>query len=301
MCVSETGSGPQGVALDLAHQRWVEDALRRLAQGTGEQCLSDFSFSNLYLFRRTHDYRVHEGPWPFVSGKTYDGVRHAIPLFRIEEAPVQVLRELLRSAGADCLFPVPEHSVCALDPEKFVFEACRDDADYLYPADNFRHYRGTLLNKKRNLMRQLLATHQVRSAALRADHKDAAEQVLTRWMSDKGQPVGGADESPCLEALLHANRLGLEGFMHWVDGEPAGFVLAEPLQPGVFAMRFAKSLNACKGLAQYMFHHFCTEFRPPVQWLNFEQDLGLPNFRLTKQSYKPAALLAKYRVRLRGV
>ncbi len=45
-----------------------------------------------------------------------------------------------------------------------------------------------------------------------------------------------------------------------------------------------------------MFHHFCTA-RPEVQWLNFEQDLGLPNFRQTKQSYQPEALLDKCRLR----
>ena len=48
-----------------------------------------------------------------------------------------------------------------------------------------------------------------------------------------------------------------------------------------------------------MFHHFCTHFDGPVHWLNFEQDMGLPNFRRTKLSYQPAELLAKFRVSLR--
>jgi hypothetical protein len=36
-----------------------------------------------------------------------------------------------------------------------------------------------------------------------------------------------------------------------------------------------------------------------VDWLNFEQDMGLANFRRTKLSYRPVALLSKFRVRLR--
>jgi hypothetical protein len=64
-------------------------------------------------------------------------------------------------------------------------------------------------------------------------------------------------------------------------------------------MRFAKGRNAFKGIYQYMFHHFCTHFDRTVKWLNFEQDMGLANFRRTKLSYRPAALLSKFRVRLR--
>jgi len=57
-------------------------------------------------------------------------------------------------------------------------------------------------------------------------------------------------------------------------------------------MRFAKGLDAFKGLYQHMFQHYC-QAMPQVAWLNFEQDLGLANFRRTKLSYKPAALLSK--------
>jgi hypothetical protein len=37
-----------------------------------------------------------------------------------------------------------------------------------------------------------------------------------------------------------------------------------------------------------------------VQWLNFEQDMGLANFRRSKLSYQPSALISKFRVRLRA-
>ena len=67
----------------------------------------------------------------------------------------------------------------------------------------------------------------------------------------------------------------------------------------MFVVRFAKGLNAFKGIYQYMFHHFCTRFARPVEWLNFEQDMGLPNFWRSKLSYRPAFLLSKFRVHLR--
>ena len=68
------------------------------------------------------------------------------------------------------------------------------------------------------------------------------------------------------------------------------------LAPGVFAVRFAKGRACFVGLVPFMFQHFCVAAPETVSWLNFEQDLGRPNFRQTKQSYKPARLLPKWRL-----
>lgn len=280
-------------ALDRRHAERVGALIRALAAGTGAQCLSEFSFTNLWLFRREHRYRFTDGLWPHISGFTYDGAHHALPLFALDQAPAEVIDQLLRQH--DCLYPVPLAQAQRLDPLRYAHTASRDDADYLYPADHFRHYRGALLNKKRNLMKQLLRHHGVQAVPYGPAWHGAAQAVLDGWMHDKGKPAGSADELPCREALAEAGALGLQGFGYTVSGEPGGFVLAEALQPGVYAMRYAKSRDRFKGLAQYMFHHFCTE-RAEVRWLNFEQDLGLPNFRQTKQSYQPQALLDKCRV-----
>jgi hypothetical protein len=280
-------------ALDRSHATRVGALISALCAGSGELCLSEYSFTNLWLFRREHRYRFSDGPWPYISGFTYDGAHHAMPLFALDRAPADVIDGLLRHH--DCLYPVPLAQARQLDPLRYRHTASRDDADYLYPADHFRHSRGALLNKKRNLMKQLLKGHGVQAAPYGPGWHDQARAVLDSWMYDKGKLAGSADELPCREALAEAGALGLEGFGYAVDGEAGGFVLAEALQPGVYAMRYAKSLNRFKGLAQYMFHHFCTE-RTEVHWLNFEQDLGLPNFRQTKQSYRPQALLDKYRV-----
>ena len=114
----------------------------------------------------------------------------------------------------------------------------------------------------------------------------------------KTKASGEADEAACTEALQLAATLGLQGFLHRVDGMPAGFVLAQPLRPGVWVMRFAKGLDHFKGIYQHRFQHFCLTM-PGVQRLNFEQDMGVPNFRRSKLSYQPSALIPKYRVGLR--
>ena len=289
--------GMAGRPLDLDLKAQIEPALERLVRGMGEQCLSDHAFSNLYLFRQVHAYRYLPGRHPCVSGRTYDGVRHLLPLFHLHEVPVAEARALLRDH--DCFYPVARRDADRLDPQVFVRSESRDDADYLYAAASFRGYRGAALGKKRNLMNQLLAAHELGCKPYSGELRDDATAVLDAWMHDKAKGKGEADQAACIEALQHAAEFGLEGFVHYADGRPAGFLLAQEIQPAVFVMRFAKGMNAFKGIYQYMFHHFCTRFDRPVDWLNFEQDMGLANFRRTKLSYRPVSLLSKFRVRLR--
>lgn len=286
-----------GVPLCLSLLSWLDQRLTLLREETGEHCLSDWSAGNLYLFRRVHDYRFHGGEFACLSGHTYDGTAHVIPLFDLGAAPASVVADL--ALGGRCFYPVSEAQKNGLDPERFECRASQDDADYLYPADNFRFYRGSMLGKKRNLMKQLLSSHVVRAERYSSGLREAATCVLQGWMQDRGRGEGEADHLACLEALEHAHLLGLEGFVFLADDEPAGFLLAEEMQPGVFVIRFAKGLDRFKGIAQYMFHYFCTCFEREVRWMNFEQDMGLENFRRTKASYQPAALLPKYRVFVR--
>ncbi|WP_454726289.1 MULTISPECIES: phosphatidylglycerol lysyltransferase domain-containing protein [Cupriavidus] len=288
---------PAGVPLAPALAAGIDAALRACSADPGETCLSEHAFANLYLFRQAHDYRFVAGSHPHLTGLTYDGARHVLPLFALDSAPRAVLRALLR--GHDCFYPLSASQVARLDPAVFGWHVVRADADYLYPAANFVDYRGTVLSKKRNLMKQLLAAHAVTARPYHAGLAPQAMAVHAQWMQARHKAQGEADDAPCTEALREAGRLGLEGFLYEIDGQPAGFVLAQEIRPAVFAVRFAKGLDRYKGIYQYLFHHVCTAFARPVAWLNFEQDLGLDNFRQTKQSYAPSALLAKYRVTLR--
>ena len=282
--------------LTLQHRQPIEAALAALSFGQGENALSDPQFANLYLFRQAHDWRFLPGALPCVAGRGYDGSSTLLPLFDLQGANPSALRERLQ--GFACFYPLAQSQVDALDPSLFAWRSARDDADYLYPASHFRDYPGRALGKKRNLVKQLLSAHAVTAKPYSLELIGAATDVLRGWMQDKGKDAGAADEGPCLEALQLAGELGLQGFVHFADGEPAGFVLAQPLRPGVMVMRFAKGLDRFKGIYQHMFQHFC-QATPQLQWLNFEQDMGLANFRRSKLSYQPSALLPKYRVSLR--
>jgi uncharacterized protein len=303
-----TGTASAGEPLNLAHQAELEPLLNaaRLASAPEPQLiLSDATFANLYLFRDAHHWRYVRGAGGMpgsarIQGQAYDGTPLVWPLHPWDPAQTEALRAWLQpvAGGTAALGPLSDAQAARLAPAHFTLSASRDDADYLYRAEAFRHYSGSVLQKKRNLVKQLLTNHAVHAEPYHPGLADEAQQVLGGWLQDKAKPAGAADDMPCQEALALAQRLNLQGTLYRIEGRAAGFLLAEHLAPGVMVMRFAKALEAHKGLYQHMFQHFCQN-RPELEWLNFEQDLGQPNFRQTKLSYQPAALLTKHRARLR--
>jgi hypothetical protein len=217
-----------------------------------------------------------------------------MPLFDVSAVPTAVLATLIDTHGS--LYPLADKQVELLPQADFVASASADDADYLYEAASLRDYAGRALAKKRNQVRQLLALHTPRAVPFDGGQADAVHQVLRGWMAHKGKAAGEADECAFVEAVAHAARFRFEGFVHYVGDLPVAFVFVQELQPGVFAVRFAKGLDSHVGIYPYMFQHLCRHFARPVRWLNFEQDMGLAGFRRSKRSYQPSALLQKWRV-----
>jgi hypothetical protein len=294
--LSHPGS-PPGEALTLEHQRLIEPLLARMVATSAGHSPSDWSFCNLFLYRNALDYRWIGGPWPRVTGRTVDGVPHVLPLFAPEDLAPQLLREIL--GGQECLFPLTGTQAAALARLPIDMACSRDDADYIYPIAHFRYYSGRQLRKKRNLMSQCLAEWKIEALPYGPQHEADAMAVHAGWMADKGKAAGEADDLTCREALVMASTLGLSGFIFYADGAAAGFVLAECTDPGTAVVRFAKGLARYKGIAQLMFHHLATHAPWPLQFFNFEEDLGLANFRRTKLSYAPCELRNKWRIRLR--
>lgn len=277
--------------LGLHHAPRLQPLLAGLRQGLGERCLSEHSLHNLWLFRAAHDWRFVDGDWPHLLGHAYDGFEGVLPLFDVAEAPLALCHTLLH--GRDGFFGLSDLAVQRLDPALWALHAPEGERDYLYRAADLAGFAGPGLHDKRNLVKQLLAQHRVRVEPYTPALLPQALQVLQGWLADKGKQAGDADDTPARTALQHAPHWGWCGQLLWADDTPAAWLLAEPLAPGLHVLRFAKSLARFKGVAAYGFSDHAS--RHAVQWLNFEQDLGLPNFRRTKQSYRPAARLNKWR------
>ncbi len=259
--------------------------------------LSEYTFPNLYLFRANHDYEVMIDKEIFIRGRSYDGRTYLMPTSDVRLIDTAYLKDLLRDI--EFLFPIPEEWLTAFDPAEFDLTFAEGDADYVYTVEKMSTYRGRHLHKKRNLLKQFLENYAHDARPLTNNRLDEARFILDDWLRTSAMKVEETDYRPCLEALDRYEELVLCGGMYYAEGEPAGFMLGEELNPETFVLHFAKARTKFKGIYQYLFNNFAKILPPSYKYLNLEQDLDKENLRVFKSSYVPDVLLKKARVRLR--
>jgi hypothetical protein len=259
--------------------------------------LSEYTFPNLYLFRRNHDYEVIVDKEIFIRGVSYDGHPYIMPTVDVRSLDIGYLKEMMRTV--DFLFPVPEEWLSVFAPAEFEITFAEGDADYGYTVEKMSSLKGRNLHKKRNLLKQFLELYKHEALPLTNERLDHARFILEDWVATTEMKADDTDFGPCSEALDRYEELVLCGGIYYADDEPAGFVLGEELNEETFVLHFAKARTKFKGVYQYLFNNFAKILPPKYKYLNLEQDLDKENLRVFKSSYIPDVMLKKARVRLK--
>jgi hypothetical protein len=279
--------------LTLAHREIVQNALK-----TNGVPLSEYSYTNLYLFRDVHKYTIaQDGPCSCIKGVTRDGESYAMPLCHLACIDMEKIRQTAEIVGM--IFPVMERDLERFDPAIFEWSHNIDDSDYLFTVEKMATFPGRHLHKKRNLLKQFLELYSWHTEPLTGDKVPDAMTILNEWQKGTGADPSASDYYSCAEALSDINGFKLTGEITYVNGIPAGFLLGEHITSDTYALHFAKGITLYKGLYQFMYNHFAKSLEGSCTWINFEQDLGIQALRQAKESYVPDMMEHKYRVKIR--
>lgn len=275
--------------LTLEHEAILKPRFQAL-----ELCLSEYSFASRYLFRREYDFKVvsdENSIW--LLGKTSDGQSYLMPTENIQKFSQNELSDKLQ--WASCFYPIPEIWVPTFHPDKFQIKCNRNDSDYLFKREKIATYPGRKLSKKRNLLKQFRDNYEPKVVPYSKQHLSDALFILNEWQkSFKGKHN---DFFPCQDGLELAERLGLIGYMYYIEDKPAAFILGEVLRPHLFDIHFAKGLVEYKGIYAFLFQELANLLgHEEISCLNWEQDLGEEGLRQSKLSYQPDKIAHKYRI-----
>ena len=210
-----------------------------------------------------------------------------------------VFKEVIAPSSTIHLFPIPEQWLPLLEQNLQSIYSCRGQTDYIFGVEKIETLKGRSLSSRRNLLHQLEGEHRLESRELTKETKQDAIAVLERWQKESSVPKEENDYYPCLEALELMDRLKLSGRIAYADGEPIGFTIGEMLTPQTSLLHIAKPLHSVKGAAVFLYQDFASHLPDSVEWINFEQDLGIPSLRQAKSAYDPDLLLTKWHVKIR--
>jgi hypothetical protein len=253
---------------------------------------SEYSFANAFLFRRQHHFKFIGGDFPLIRGEDKSGDYYYIPTC----LPNNCLDIKKEAKGTITLFPVPEQWLSVFNDSHPQVVSYRQDSDYLYRVEKLKTFAGGALSSRRNLLHQFESQHIVESKPLTLHEREDALKILDEWQKHSQLSKEETDYSSCEDALNYLDRLGLMGRIVYAEGVPVGFNIGEQLTTQTAAIHLSKSLHAYKGVTPFLYQDFAKSLPAGTEWINLEQDLGLPALRQAKEAYEPDLLLPKYRV-----
>ncbi|MDR1030834.1 MAG: phosphatidylglycerol lysyltransferase domain-containing protein [Treponema sp.] len=278
---------PELVPISFALQTEIQARLFQIPDG-----VSEYTFANLYLFRRRYNYHVSLHKNSLIISGEREGTRFFMSPCEVPEQ--EVVQDLFKTHD---YWKGISDSVLTPNRERLVqwgieITEDRDNFDYLYLRTDLAQLPGKKFHKKRNLVNAFLSTYTHEEQPLRADLLPQAMLVLERWRQDKGED---GDYLAAKEALERFTALGMQGSMYYINGKPAGWCLGEALAQGsIFAIHFEKAIDEYKGIYQFMNQTFAASLAEGFTYINREQDLGDEGLRQAKMTYRPWGFVRKY-------
>ena len=277
--------------------------------------VSEYTFANLYLFRRRYNYKVSR-----VQDKTFiiSGIqpphKQGDPVYSAERTDVNndspaktffcttcavpgrgIIEELFKThdywKGISDSLLTPNRD--RMEEWGIQFTEDRDNFDYLYLRTDLAELAGKKYHKKRNLVSQFHNNYSAWEAKpLSTELIPIALDILEKWREHKGFD---GDFLAATEALKQFDGLFLQGMVYWVTGKPAAWCLGERLARGrMFAVHFEKALEEFKGIYQFVNQHFAKSLPAHYIHINREQDLGDEGLRQAKMTYRPCGFVRKF-------
>lgn len=282
------------------------DILRGDRPGT-----SELTFTNLFIWRKHYNFR-----WCFhkdclcVVGRENPGFDFAMapvgPCGRLD-AGMALLEWLKDTKGVSS--PAIERADEGLAVEAsrsagLTVEERREHFDYVYLTRDLIDLPGNKNRNKRNHINQFLRAYgSYAYEEFNERHIEAALGLQEKWCllrrCDEDLNLLGEWDA-IREILSNYRALEVAGAVIVLDGEVKAFTFGEPLSGGMALIHVEKADPGIAGLYQLINQQFCRRRWGGMEFINREQDLGIPGLREAKLSYNPDHFVKKYSINLKG-
>ena len=191
---------------------------------------------------------------------------------------------------------IPDKDTVNIPPEKYIVNSDRDNADYVYQVSDLAELAGRRFSKKRNKIKQCLRKHLCEYVPITPELMAECEIMQDNWCHsrDCGRNPGLCNEASAIaETFAHFEDFGLLGGAVRVEGTIQAYAIAEELHPGTAVWHFEKAMAHIPGLGQLINQWFSRYGLSDFNYVNREQDLGVPGLRQAKESYFPHHMVNK--------
>jgi uncharacterized protein len=294
---------PRFVGVDLRLKKEITDFTNHFVG------YSDFNFTNLHSWNNNGEIAVS---WlagnlvirfrDYVSGEAFYTFLGQNEIYKTAYS----LLDRAKSYGyPPHLKLIPEELALKLD-ESEMFTVCEDNAnnDYILSLEGLSLLSGKQHAHTRELVNRFTRDYGEQSHFVKLELCDRQIRAkIQNVFAIREEAKNGNDhqnEAQAINRLLsnhQAYNLAAYGVM--VSNELRAFVICELIPSSPVLAHFWKADTNFRGIYHFMLNNVCKELRQHGhEYLNFEQDLGIPGLRAAKQYLRPEKFFRKYTVSL---
>lgn len=271
---------------------------------------SEFTFTNLFMWRKSYDIRYAIiDDMLCIMPKHTGGVRSAtFPIgFMREDGTegdikpvIDTLLNYFAEAGEEPLIRLyDDETVRRLTeayPGKFMITEDVNSYDYVYSVAELTALAGKRFHSKKNHVNQFKKLYDWGYSALTSKDAEECLRLFEQWSSAKTDDNTGVDEEAeaVRELFLNWDRLDVSGGCIRVGGEMAAFSVGEPLCGKMAVIHLEHANTDYQGSFAIMNQQFLENRWQDFEYVNREEDMGIPGMRKAKESYRPVFMVKKY-------
>lgn len=279
---------------------------------------SGLSFSALYMWRDINRFSwMQAGDYLLLAGISHleleDGIIEPFlfpPLTKTGEYDPEGTREALEEAKR--IFEekghpfsirlLPFHMIDIIEnacPGKMKFIEDRPNYDYVYRRQDLVELKGRDYHAKKNHLNYFHKNYQYEYVPLTSAMADDAMRFIDDFNQRKEVPehemqMLKMEEQAMEDVFRNLEKVGYTAGAILIDGKIEALTIGGTLNKNTITVHVEKANVNFRGLYQAINNEFCINVPPFVKYINREEDMGIPNLRKAKLSYKPVKMVEKY-------
>ena len=278
---------------------------------------SGLSFSAQYMWREINRFSWDMiGDYMCISGISHLELEDGIilpflfpPLTKTGEYNKEALRETIFKAKEHfekqgqpfSLRLVPFHMVEIIKeavPE-LSWKDDRPNYDYIYLTQDLIDLKGRDFHSKKNHLNYFKKTFDYEYVKLTSDMADDAMRFIDEFNKRKEVPASEMEllkmeEEAMEDVFVNLEKVGYEAGAILIDDKIEALAIGGRLGNKMITEHVEKANVNFRGLYQAINNEFCKSTASWAKYINREEDMGIPNLRKAKLSYRPVKLLEKY-------
>jgi len=284
---------------------------------------SGLSFSAMYMWRDINKFSWEIiGDYMCITGISHLELEDGIilpfmfpPLTRTGEYDPVSLRETIHTAKERFEAKGHEFSIRLLPFHmiNIIKTACpgeiriiddRPNYDYVYRTQDLIELKGREYHGKKNHLNYFHNNFDYEYVPLTSDMADDAMRFIDEFNARKEVPehemqMLEMEEEAMKDVFENIEKIGYMAGAIMIDNKIEALAVGGVLNRRTITEHVEKANVNYRGLYQAINNEFCRAMASNVKYINREEDMGIPNLRKAKLSYKPCKLLEKYIVKFK--